>query len=151
MAARKGAAKATPSKRKVIDLPDASPETVAAALEEASLEGDTTVVGSADTQAVERVPRRLTAAQAELDPNTLCASWGLYSSPGEAETKQALVVAEVQPGYYLVEFYDVIDDEPREQRILTLDEFAKRDEEGGAWTFYDEHEEVRAAFKRLIK
>lgn len=153
-AARKGAgAKASASpKRKVIDLPDASPETMAAALEEQSQEEP--ALSFAEKQEIERENRRKIAVEAPLDPNTLCGSWGLYHAPSsqfdDAKTEQALIVAEVQPGIYLCEFYDVVSDEPREQRIVTVEEFSKRSEGGGRWAFYDERIDVRRAFRRLV-
>jgi hypothetical protein len=84
----------------------------------------------------------------ERGPTSLCGSWALYRS--DDQTEQALIVAEPQPGVYLIEVYDLISDEPRAQRLVKLDELVKVDDEGGKWTFYDDHAAVRAAFMGVM-
>lgn len=111
--------------------------------------------GEADSAEVERTARREIAQKADLDPSSLCGSWALYHSPGgsdtDSKTVQGLIVAEPQAGIYLVQLYNVIDDEPTEQKIIDLATLGKRDDEGGEWAFYDDRDSVRKAFRRLIR
>ena len=94
-------------------------------------------------------PRRQVVLELmERNPASLCGSWALYHS--DDKTEQALVVAEPQPGVYLIELFDVVTDEPQEQRLVTLVDLAKTDDEGGQWAFYDDHEAVRAAFRTVL-
>lgn len=94
-------------------------------------------------------PRRLAVTEAPFNPLSLCGSWGLYHS--DERTEQVLVVGEPQPGIYLLEVYDIVTDEPRRQRIVKLDSLAKVDDDGGAWTFYDDHEDIRTELGRLMR
>jgi hypothetical protein len=107
------------------------------------------VLESVDAEAeVVRENRRDQVLEAPFNPNSLHGSWALYHS--DDKTRQALIVAEPQPGTYLVEFYDVVTDEPREQVVMKLEQFAKIDDDGGSWAFYDDRSSVRAAFKAML-
>ena len=59
-------------------------------------------------------------------------------------------MAELHPGVFLLEAYDLIIDEPRAQRILDLAAFASVDDEGGVWRFYDDAAAVKAALRSLM-
>lgn len=96
----------------------------------------------------ERESRKTIASESPLNPISLVGSHCLHR--GE-RIEQALVVAEPQPGIYLLEFCDIVTDEPRHQRIVKLDDLAKLDDEGGTWEFYDSIDAVREAFKELLR
>jgi hypothetical protein len=95
----------------------------------------------------ERESRATIASESPFNPLSLVGSWALYQ--GE-HIEQALVVAEPNPGVYLVEVYDLVTDEPVRQRIVRLDDFAKLDDEGGTWEFFDSAEAIKVAFRRLF-
>jgi hypothetical protein len=117
----------------------------AAAVEAQAQEHD---VETASPDTVEREPRRTAAIEAPFNPLSLAGSWALYHS--DAKTVQALIVGEPQPGFYLLELYDLISDKPLGQRITKIDDLAKRDDDGGQWAFFDDHKSVREAFKALL-
>jgi hypothetical protein len=141
---------------KVGCLPAVSDETREAQLLEAALtEPDLTPADQQEADApTPRESRRQVAVETPFGPESLCGSWALYHSPSGsdtyAKTVQALIVAEPQAGVYLVELYDVIEDEPREQKLVKIDNLLGKDDEGGSWKFYDDHDSVRKALWDLV-
>jgi hypothetical protein len=90
----------------------------------------------------ERESRRTTATESPLSPISLIGSFVLYR--GE-RVEMGQVVGEPQPGKYLVEFIDLMNEKPKGQRIVAIENLMKVDEEGGVWVFYDTAAELKAA------
>jgi hypothetical protein len=99
----------------------------------------------AQEQEIPRESRAKIAVESPLGPESLCGSWAIYH--GEV-TKQALVVAEVFSGIFLLEFYDIHTDVPIEQRLLSIEQLAG--DEAGSWSFYDDRASVRTAFRGMV-
>jgi hypothetical protein len=102
----------------------------------------------AQQQEIERENRRKIAVESPLDPNSLCGSWALCY--GGAKVLQALIVAEVYAGTFLLEFYDVVTDSPAEQRLVKIEDLTKLDDDGSQWMFFDDRASVRAAFRGML-
>ena len=90
----------------------------------------------------EREARRTVAAESPLNPLSLCGSYVM--SRGESKIHTGLVVAEPQPGCYLIEFYDLMDEKPIGQRVISVDQLMRADE-FGSWFFYDTAAELSRA------
>ena len=96
----------------------------------------------------ERDPRRKLAQDVDLNPQSLCGSYALY----EGDTvKEALVVAEVQPGVYLLEFNNLVTGEAEYQKLYTIKDLHAMDNDGGTWTFYDSKAAVRSGLQAMLR
>ena len=88
--------------------------------------------------------RKAVGTECDLNPETLVGSW--YHSRFDAmlPTEQGLVVAEPQPGVYLVQCQD---DRGFERQYLTM----LNDMVDERWEFYDTAESMREAWARMVK
>lgn len=82
-------------------------------------------------------------AECDLGVTTLCGSWFHRYDNGQIKW-QGIVVAEPQPGCYLVELHNWKDGGSAHQRVVTLKAIAEA-EEGYEWRFYDSDEWMRMA------
>lgn len=85
-----------------------------------------------------------------LSPASLVGSWFLRVEHSENGIWQGMVVAEPQPGTYLVEIFDWINDRPLGQRLLGLDEMLFSAQTEIDWTFYDTEKAMRAALNGVL-
>lgn len=89
--------------------------------------------------------RKALAAEVELHPGSLVGSW-FHKLEADEMVWQGIVVAEPQPGTYLVEVDGSIPGASKVQRVVCLDAMEGDVEDGFEWRFYDTDEQMREAF-----
>jgi hypothetical protein len=90
-------------------------------------------------EAPKRTPRNIVGTEAvEFDAGSLICSWFITGG----QESRGLVLAEPQPGVYLVEFLNIHTNQPLEQHLVKLPQMFEDE-----WVFFDTREQMLGRLK----